>query len=82
MTITSCSPPSSNPWIISRSQDLIWFQGSVIVGLILLLLFVLLPDLDSANYSVVHPAVLILLVWGVIAIRSSVLWLKMAPKVL
>ena len=53
------------PWIISRKQDLIWFQGSVLAGLFLLLLFLALPELNSSNYTVVHPAVLLLLVWGV-----------------
>lgn len=52
-------------WIISRNQDLMWFQGSVIAGLLLLSIFLFLPGLNSTNYSVAHPAVLVLLLWGV-----------------
>ena len=63
---TALAIPSPNPWIINRNQDLLWFQGSVVAGLALFILFVLLPDLDSSNYAVVHPAVLLLLAWGVI----------------
>ncbi|MDH5180772.1 MAG: hypothetical protein OEZ39_04830 [Gammaproteobacteria bacterium] len=52
-------------WIISRGQDLVWFQGSVIAGLALLALFLSLPELNSSNYSAGHAAVLVLLLWGV-----------------
>ena len=53
-----------SPWIISRRQDLLWFHGSVVAGLLLLLLFRLCPPLSDANYSAAHPAVLLLLAWG------------------
>ena len=53
-------------WIISRQQDLLWFQGSVLAGVGLLLVFRAFPQLDAANYAVLHPAVLGLLVWGVL----------------
>ena len=53
-------------WIISRNQDLMWLQGSVLTGLALVAGFRAVPQLNSANYSVTHPAVLILLLWGVL----------------
>jgi hypothetical protein len=55
-----------NIWIISRTQDLLWFQGSVIAGLALLIAFLLLPKLEQSNYSIAHPAIWLLLFWGVI----------------
>jgi hypothetical protein len=57
---------NKSSWIISQSQDLLWFQGSVIVGLALLLVFVALPGLDGANYTAAHPAVIALLLWGIV----------------
>ena len=53
-------------WIISRNQDLMWLQGSGITGLALVACFVAVPELNGANYSVTHPAVVILLLWGVL----------------
>src|SRR5947207_45038 len=53
-------------WIVSRPQDLLWFQGSVIAGVLLLAAFLALPQLDQHNYNVLHPAVWLLLFWGVI----------------
>lgn len=58
--------PRNQGWIISRNQDIIWLQGSVLAGLALLFLFFSIPGLNSANYSVAHPAVLTLLLWGVL----------------
>jgi hypothetical protein len=55
-----------NPWILSRSQDLIWFHGSVLAGLLLLACFALLPPLRDSTYAPAHPAVLLLLLWGVV----------------
>jgi hypothetical protein len=66
MSSTAPRAPLSNPWIISRTQDLIWFQGSAFAGLALLVAFLALPRLDQGNYSVEHPAVWLLLFWGVI----------------
>ena len=57
---------SSAPWIISRNQDLFWFQGSVVAGFGLLFIFTAIPQLKAANYTVLHPAVLVLLLWGVL----------------
>lgn len=54
-----------SPWILSRTQDLLWFHGSVVAGLALLICFALLPGLRDATYSAAHPAVLLLLLWGV-----------------
>ena len=51
-------------WIISRGQDLIWLQGSVLAGIGLMILFLSLPGLNSANYGAAHPAVILLLIWG------------------
>ena len=57
--------PRGGEWVISRNQDLIWLQGSVLTGLALLLCFLSVPGLNSTNYLITHPAVLILLFWGV-----------------
>jgi hypothetical protein len=63
---TSTKPStSSSPWIISRAQDLLWFQGSVLAGVALLAVFALTP-LNDASYTVTHPAVLALFLWGVL----------------
>lgn len=61
------------PWIISPRQDLLWFHGSVLAGLALLSLFVLLPPLSDATYAADHPAVLLLLLWGVLFDGTHVL---------
>lgn len=53
------------PWIISRREDLIWFQGSVLVGVALLVFFWLEPTLNNENYTVWNPVVIALLLWGV-----------------
>ncbi len=60
------APPTSrrSRWIISAGQDLGWFHGSVLAGVALVLLFVLLPPLDNSSYSLAHPAVLLLFLWG------------------
>jgi hypothetical protein len=50
-----------------------WFQGSVIAGLLLLIAFRALPPLDQHNYGVLHPAVWLLLFWGVIFDGSHVM---------
>jgi hypothetical protein len=55
-----------SPWIVSRRADLLWFHGSVLAGLALLVLFALLPPLRDAGYTPAHPAVLALLLWGVL----------------
>jgi hypothetical protein len=57
---------NKTPWIISHRQDLLWFQGTVLVGLALLVVFKLTPGLDGANYTAGHPAVVVLLLWGVV----------------
>lgn len=68
--MTTLSAParsgSRSPWIISAREDLIWFHGSVVAGLLLLMLFRMLPPLTDASYSVQHAAVWGLLLWGVI----------------
>ena len=60
-------------WVVSRSQDLLWLQGSVLAGVLLLLAFLALPRLDQHNYSALHPAVWLLLFWGVIFDGSHVM---------
>jgi len=52
-------------WLISARDDLLWFQGSVLAGIALLAFFLLTPPLEGTSFSVGHPAVLALLVWGV-----------------
>jgi hypothetical protein len=49
---------------VSRGQDLFWFQGSVLAGLALLLVFRALPHL-GADATAAHPALWALLFWGV-----------------
>lgn len=61
---SSTTQPS--PWIISRNADLGWFQGSVLAGLALVAFFAWLPPLTDASYGPAHPAVLLLLAWGVL----------------
>jgi hypothetical protein len=53
-------------WIVSKYQDLAWFHGSVLAGVALLICFRTLPGLNSATYSVYNPAVLVVLVWGIV----------------
>jgi hypothetical protein len=57
--------PRSGPWIISAAQDLFWLQGSVLAGVALLLCFALTPPLDAAG-SATQPALLVLLLWGIV----------------
>src|SRR5690349_17490286 len=56
----------TRPWIISRRDDLLWLQGSVLAGVALLVFFRLAPHRDDASYAPGHLAVLGLLVWGVL----------------
>lgn len=56
---------SRSPWLISARQDLLWLHGSVVPALALLLLFKGLPVLTDARYTVDHPALWLLLAWGV-----------------
>lgn len=51
-------------WIISRREDLVWFQGSVVAGLALLAFFRLAPPLDASAYAIDHPAVVAVFLWG------------------
>lgn len=53
-------------WILSAREDLLWFHGSVLAGLGLLLVFVLLPPLRDTTYGPSHAAVWALLLWGVL----------------
>jgi hypothetical protein len=65
----SCVPSrcfTKERWIVSCTQDLAWFHGSVLAGLVLLACFSVLPVLNSATYAVWNPALLIVLVWGVV----------------
>lgn len=69
----SSIPPAAHPWLLSRSQDLLWLQGSVLAGIALLLAFLALPPLDQGNYGALHPAVWLLLFWGVLFDGSHVM---------
>lgn len=66
MTTSNAAVNPSTLWIISRSQDLVWIQGSVLAGCALLLVFLAAPELNSTNYTAVQPAVLVLLLWGIL----------------
>jgi hypothetical protein len=57
---------AGGPWIVSARQDLLWFHGSVLAGLLLLAVFAWAPKLSNASYASGHPAVLALLLWGVL----------------
>jgi hypothetical protein len=59
------SIPTSHPWIISKRDDLLWFQGSVIAGLCLLAFFVAAPFPYSAHLSPSDPVILVVFLWGV-----------------
>ena len=55
-----------SPWLISRRDDLTWFHGSVIAGILLLLFFWLNQPLSNDNYGATHLSVIVLLLWGVL----------------
>jgi len=67
---TATVPPA---WIVSRGQDLVWFQGSVLAGLALLAFFVAAPHLDDASTGPWHPVLLAVLLWG-IAFDGTHVW--------
>jgi hypothetical protein len=54
------------PWILSRHDDLLWFQGSVAAGFGLLAFFLAAPHLDGAGLAPGHTAVLAVFIWGVL----------------
>ncbi len=54
------------PWIISRGQDLVWFQGSVLAGAALLTLFALVPAPEDAGGGSGTAALMLLFLWGVL----------------
>lgn len=64
---------SSSVWLVSRNQDLVWIQGSVLAGVALMLVFLALPKLGHDNYTALNPAVLLLLFWGIIFDGSHVM---------
>jgi len=64
MAATIAAAPAA--WIVSRGQDLVWFQGSVLAGLALLAFFVAAPHLDATNAGPWHPVVLAVLLWGIV----------------
>ena len=57
------SPRRLSLWICSARDDLIWFQGSVAAGLLLLAFFVLLGD-DHSGYGAGYPALVTVFLWG------------------
>lgn len=64
--VSAANPAVSRPWIISRRDDLLWFQGSVLAGVTLLLFFALQPPLRNDSYTIWNPVVMVLLLWGVL----------------
>ena len=58
--------PAPKGWIVSRRDDLLWLQGSVLAGVAMLAFFALGPKLDLTNYAVGHPAVIAVLLWGIV----------------
>ena len=63
MAATTAAAPAG--WILSRRQDLVWFQGSVLAGLVLLAFFAAAPHLDGASAGPWHPVLLAVLLWGI-----------------
>jgi len=65
--IPSAPPPAPTPsrWILSPLSDLIWFQGSALAGVALLVFFLLAPPLVAAPVAT-QPALLALLLWGIL----------------
>jgi hypothetical protein len=57
--------PVPSRWILSPRSDLIWFQGSALAGVALLVLFKLIPPIASAPIAT-QPALLALLLWGIL----------------
>ena len=66
MAVTEMLAVRQPAWILSRRDDLLWFQGSVVAGLGLLAFFVAAPHLDAANFGPTHPAVIAVLLWGIL----------------
>jgi hypothetical protein len=62
----------AGPWILSARQDLLWFQGAVLAGVALLIVFRLAPPLSQSPLAA-QPALLALLVWGVVFDGTHVL---------
>jgi hypothetical protein len=57
--------PRPSRWILSPASDLIWFQGAVLAGVALLVLFRLAPPIVAAPIAT-QPALLALLLWGIL----------------
>jgi hypothetical protein len=53
-----------NGWIISRREDLLWFQGSVLAGVALLAFFALAPRLDNESFVPGNFVIMALFLWG------------------
>jgi hypothetical protein len=62
---TAAAAPRLSRWILSPAADLIWFQGSVLAGVALLVFFRLAPPLVPAPIAT-QPALLALLLWGIL----------------
>jgi hypothetical protein len=57
--------PAPSRWILSPLSDLIWFQGSALAGVALLVFFVVAPPVVAAPIAT-QPALLALLLWGIL----------------
>jgi hypothetical protein len=55
---------AASAWILSRREDLIWFQGSALAGIALLLLFVVLQRSGASPYTLSYPALMAVFLWG------------------
>jgi hypothetical protein len=81
-TIATATMATAPPaWILSRRDDLLWFQGSVVAGLALLAFFVATPPLSGLGADPWHPALLAVLLWG-IAFDGTHVWATYARSYL
>lgn len=65
ITPTPAPVPTPGRWILSPLSDMVWFQGSALAGVALLVLFKLVPPIAPAPIAT-QPALLALLLWGIL----------------
>lgn len=66
------SAAAGGPWILSARRDLLWFHGSVLAGVALLAFFAVAPPI-APGASILQPALLALILWGVLFDGTHVL---------